>query len=172
MKRAWLLTAFTTVYTLTLAQSSDLNAHEKSVRWTIDEVLDIISAKEGEPRDLEALRNLFLPNCQFMVVNTEPEAESPVEALDRDDFIELLKDPYYEAGYYETSIGEIIEVYGSMAHAWQAFYGKDSEGEEATGINSIQLVYFQDQWRIISMLWAVSSESTPLPKKYIQRAVK
>ncbi len=140
----------------------------QSVKWVIDEVNRIISIDKGETRDLDQLRDLFLPYCRFMVVNPDPEASQPIEMVELDDFIELMKDPYYDQ-YEETSIGDIIEEYNGIAHAFQAFYGKDSEGDEARGINSIQLVYLGNKWWISSMLWTVESEDNPIPARYIQK---
>lgn len=82
------------------------------------------------------------------------------------DFIELMNDPYYEQGFLEQEINKVYDEYNGIAQVFQSFYAKDAEGIEERGINSYQLVFFNDRWWIVSLLWIGDSNGVMLPEKY------
>lgn len=144
----------------TIAQKKSADSLQ-SIDGIIDELLDQITIEQGETMDTTAIRNLFYPKALLTVAN----AEVP-ETVSLDDFLMLLKDPYYEAGYLEKTLHRITEEYNGIAHVFETFYGKDSEGEEDRGMNSYQLTYYKDRWWIVSMLWTVESKTNKIPAKY------
>jgi len=140
------------------------NTPDKSlntIEGVVNTLLDEITIEKGETIDTTAIRNLFYPNALLTVANPEGP-----ETVSLDDFLMLLKDPYYEAGYLEKALHRVTEEYNGIAHVFETFYGKDSEGEEDRGMNSYQLTYYQDRWWIVSMLWTVEAEDEPIPAKY------
>mgnify|MGYP006274230525 FL=1 len=135
-----------------------------SIKSIVSETHRLISVREGHKSNLTAFKNLFLPEARFMIRNNDPAF--PVESVTLDEMIELLKDDYY-ASYEEYGSGMVIEEYNGIAHVFESFYGKDSEGVEARGMNSYQLVYFEDRWWISSVLWTLETEENPIPQKYL-----
>lgn len=111
--------------------------------------------------DTATIRSLFHPSAQLTVTDS-----SEAETVSIDEFLILLKDPYYEEGYLEKEIHKVVDKYNGIAHVFQTFYGKDSEGVEDRGINSFQLAYYQDRWWIVSLLWTVESDYLEIPEKY------
>ena len=111
--------------------------------------------------DTSAVRNLFHPSAIFTVADS-----TKAETVSLDDFLTLLKDPYYEEGYVEEEIHKVVDEYNGIAQVFQTFYGKDSEGSEEIGINSYQLTYYGDRWWIVSLLWTIESQSNRIPVKY------
>lgn len=133
----------------------------ESIDGIIAELLDQITIEKGEKMDTLAIRNLFHPSAIFTVANS-----TNAETVSLDDFLSLLKDPYYEEGYVEREIHKVVDEYNGIAQVFQTFYGKDSEGVEEKGINSYQLTYYGDRWWIVSMLWTIASKSERIPAKY------
>lgn len=152
----FLLTLLVTLSISTTAQNQ-LN----TIDGLIDEMMDQITVEIGEKMDTTAIRNLFYPGAILTVA--DPEGPESVPLVD---FLSLLMDPYYEAGYTETEIYKVVDEYNGIAQVFQTFYGKDSEGEEGKGINSYQLTYYEDRWWIVSLLWTSESEAEKIPKKY------
>ena len=111
--------------------------------------------------DTTAIRNLFHPSAIFTVADS-----TMAETVSLDEFLNLLKDPYYEQGYLEKEIHKVVDQYNGIAQVFQTFYGKDSEGAEEKGINSYQLTYYGDRWWIVSLLWTIESKSAGIPVKY------
>ena len=133
----------------------------KSINGIIDELLDQITIEKGEKMDTIAIRNLFHPSAIFTVADV-----THAETVSLNDFLILLKDPYYEQGYLEKEIHKVVDQYNGIAQVFQTFYGKDSEGAEEKGINSYQLTYYGDRWWIVSLLWTIESKSAGIPVKY------
>jgi len=146
----------------------DTNA-VKSIDGIVKESLRLISGQKGKLKNWDALRNLFLPTASFTVLNNNDSIPLPVETVSLNDFIELLHDNYYEAGYLEYETGKAIEEFNGIANVFQSFYGRDSENKEARGINSYQLVFFSKRWWIANILWTLESEQMKIPKKYLRK---
>jgi len=156
--------------------SSHLSAQEKNAAdtqavKTIDgimkEVFSIISGEKGKKRDWDAFRNLFLPTTRFTVLNHDDTFPQPVETATLEELIELMHDPYYDAGFEQYGIGKIVDEYNGIAQVFQSYYGKDSENYEERGIGSYQLVYFDDRWWIVNVLWTGDSNGVEIPSKYL-----
>ncbi|SMO86987.1 hypothetical protein [Gracilimonas mengyeensis] len=160
MKHFLSIILFLTLSISSLAQQQT-DAPVKSIDGIIDELLDQITIEKGEKMDTTAIRNLFHPSAIFTVADSEK-----AETISLDDFLTLLKDPYYEQGYLEKEIHKVVDEYNGIAQVFQSFYGKDSEGAEERGINSYQLTYYGDRWWIVSLLWTIESESVGIPVKY------
>ena len=124
----------------------------QSIDGIVNEVLNILSTKEGETADADALRNLFLPTANFTVHTHNDSIPVPVETVSLDEFLEILQDPYYEEGFLEYEIHKVVDEYNGIAQVFQTYYGKDSEDYEEKGITSYQLVYFKDRWWIANTL--------------------
>lgn len=135
-----------------------------SINSIIQELLDQITIESGEKMDTTAVRDLFHHEARLAILN--PGDSAFVESVSLDDFLELLMDPYYEAGYEEREITKVVEEFNGIAHVMQSFYGRDSEGEEAQGMNSYQLVFQENRWWIFNMLWTFDHDGRGLPEKY------
>lgn len=146
----------------------DTNA-VKSINGILKEVLRLQSGEKGQGRNWAALRDLFLPTATFTILNPGDTARPSTETVSLDDFIELLHDSYYEDGYLEYETGKTIEEFNGIANVFQSFYGKDSKGEEARGINSYQLVYFKGRWWIVNLLWTLETDKVKIPKRYLRK---
>ena len=160
MKYLLSLIFFLTVSINSLAQVQT-DAPVKSIDGIIDELLDQITIEKGEQMDTTAIRNLFHPSAIFTVADS-----TMAETVSLDEFLNLLKDPYYEQGYLEKQIHKVVDEYNGIAQVFQSFYGKDSEGTEERGINSYQLTYYGERWWIVSLLWTIESKSVGIPAKY------
>lgn len=144
-----------------IAQDSD-SQKLQSIDGLLSELLDQISIKKGESIDTSAVRGLFHPSATLAIRNPSPAS---VESVSLDEFLTLLKDPYYEEGYEEKELHRVIDEFNGIAQVFQSFYGKDSEGK-ARGITSYQLAFYDDRWWIISVLWTLETEEQKIPKKY------
>ncbi|WP_221409596.1 hypothetical protein [Marinoscillum furvescens] len=98
-------------------------APEASIDGIIDELLDQITIEQGEQMDTAAIRNLFHPAAIFTVADP-----AQAETVSLDEFLVLLKNPYYEQGYLEKELHKVVDQYNGIAQVFQTFYGKDSEG--------------------------------------------
>lgn len=123
------------------------------IEHTIAKLMDLISIEKGETMDTAAIRKLFHPSARFSVLM--PGDTNILESIYLNDFLEMLKDPYYEDGYYEIEVNKKMNIYGNIAHVFQRFYGKDSQGSTELGMNSYQLIQLNNKWVILNMLWTL-----------------
>jgi len=147
--------------------TADTNATH-SIHGIVNEMLRIISGREGEIRDWKAFRNLFLPTAAFTVLNHSDSIPEPVETVQLEEFIELMHDEYYNRGYVEYETGKVVDEYNGIANVFQSFYSKDSQNTEGKGVTSYQLVYFNNRWWIVNVVWTVDSNGVEVPKKYLR----
>jgi hypothetical protein len=164
-----LLCIFLSVSVILPAQETmtvDTNAVH-SIDGIVTEMLHIISGEEGKKRDLEALRNMFLPTAQLTVLYHTDQMPVPSETVSIDDFIELMKDPYYDEDFVEYEIGKTINEYNGIANVFQAYYAKDGDGSEERGITSYQLLFFENRWWIAHIMWTGDSNGVPVSEKYL-----
>lgn len=140
----------------------------QSIDGILKEMLNIISGDKGKIRDWDAFEKLFLPTANFSVLATDTSYSIPLETLGLKDFIDSMKDAYYDNGFHEYELGKVVNEYNGIANVFQSFYGKDSEGTEEKGINSYQLVYFNNRWWIANMVWTFETEYSKIPKKYLR----
>jgi hypothetical protein len=139
-----------------------------SINGIVKEMLRLVSGEKGKARNWEFFRSLFLPTAQFTVVNHSDSISQPVETVSLEEFIKLMHDQYYDAGYLEYEINKVVNEYNGIANVFQTFYGKDSENLEERGINSYQLVYFNNRWWIANLLWTGDNNGVKVPEKYLR----
>lgn len=90
------------------------------------------------------------------------------ETVSLDEFMELLKDPYYDDHYLEYQTGKVINEYNGIANVFQSFRAKDRDGLDARGISSYQLIHLQGRWWISNVLWTGNDNGVPIPERYLQ----
>ena len=95
----------------------------QSIDGIVQELLDQITIDKGETMDTAAIRKLFYPSAQFTVL-MHMEDGSVAESISLDDFLVMLKDPYYEEGYLEEEFHKVVDEYNGIAQVFQSFYGK------------------------------------------------
>ncbi len=149
------------------SQSGQIAGPTASIDGIVNEMLHLITVQEGETPDTAAIRNLFLPAARLTVLNQKDSAFA--ESISLDQFISLLGDAYYERGFMEKEIHKVVDEYNGIAQVFQSYHVKDSKNHEEQGINSYQLVYQNNRWWIVSILWTGDSNGVGLPKKYRAR---
>lgn len=158
-----------------LAQNSgelDTNA-VKTIEGTVTAVLAVISGEKGKVRDWTYFKSLFLPNARFTVLYHPSDSfKTNYETVSLDEFVDLMGDAYYDAGFTEYALGNVVQEYNGIAQVFQSFYSKDSEGYEGRGITSYQLVYFNHRWWISDVLWTTDSNGISVPEKYLNQPGK
>mgnify|MGYP001464535035 CR=1 FL=1 len=75
-------------------------------------------------------------------------------------------------GFFEREISRRVEKYRHITHVFSTYDSRHSASEKkpfARGINSIQLIYDNHRWWIISILWNAETEEQPSPQKYLRK---
>lgn len=140
----------------------------QDVRLLVKETTKAVTVVPGQVIDTAYFRTLFLPSAHFTVVGEE-NGKRLHETMSLNEFIGTLRDSYYTNGYKEVSKGMILEEYNGIAQVLQSFYGEDSDGEKAWGVNSYHLIYSKNRWWITDMIWTMSPKGKEgIPRKLLK----
>ncbi|MGK6351416.1 hypothetical protein [Parapedobacter sp. DT-150] len=159
---------------LLLLFATNVNAQEKmatdttavhSIDGIVKAVLHIISGEEGKARDIDAFRNLFLPTARLTVLTHNPA--TPYRTLTVDEFIQVISAQPSDRGFREAELGKTVDEYNGIAHVFQSYHAKDNGKHDEKGINSLQLIHFNDRWWIANIVWTGDSNGIGVPPKYL-----
>ncbi len=147
------------------AQAADLT----TIDGILDELLDIITRDPGEEFEEDRYLRLFLPKATFTVLYQEGDMDRPYETVSLDEFVVLLKDPYYTAGFREWELHKVVDEFNGIAQVFQTTRAQDSDGEDVRMVNSYQLLQMEGRWWIYSILWTNETQDEPIPQKYLPK---
>ncbi len=124
----------------------------------------------GGEADWDGLRALFAPGSVFYApIGPSGEAEGVGAERFLADFQTWSRtSPSVRDGLHERIDATRVEQLGNIAHAWVTFTGfVPGSGEERTqGVDSIQLVRVEGEWRLASFTSHFASEEAPLPARF------
>ncbi len=129
-----------------LLMGNPYNKDVTSLDAIISTLYEVISGEKGEARDWD-------------------------RAMTPDDYINRAEPYLVGNGFFEREIGRRTETYRHVTHVFSTYDSRNSATDKkpfARGINSIQLMYDNNRWWIISILWNGETESDPLPQKYLR----
>ena len=146
------------------APPADLAGIDQAIRG----VYDVISGPPGQKRDFGKMRTLFAPNATLKAIGPKGIHGGSLE-----DYIRRNAEALEKDGFTERELGRRVEVWGGLATAWSAYDGRTADGSfHERGINSIQLVKVDGQWRVASILWQEETPQNPLPAALIKERRK
>jgi hypothetical protein len=137
--------------------------------YVMRRLYEVISFPESGSPDWVGMKELFFPWAR--VTRVTPEA---LDELDIEGF-EAMVSEFIESGvltsFYEVEISRRVECFGNVAHVLSAYETKRSPDASTllgSGLNSIQLVWVSDRWRIVSLLWDEGSRKCPIILNHFQ----
>lgn len=115
----------------------------------------ILSGPASEPRDWARLRSLFAPGARLMPMATVDNGGRELEIFDVDGYIASRTPLLAGMNFYETEVAHRLERDGAVAHLWSRFESRRAPGGPVfmRGVNSVQLVYLEGRWWVVSILW-------------------
>jgi len=138
----------------------------------VDALYDVISGPAG-PRNWDRFQSLFLPNAQLNAINYDKQGLPKPRFGTVNTYIKNAGTFFNEHDFYEEEITKKVEYYANIAHVFSSYYmvtnidGRDRLFEER-GINAIQLIYTQDRWWIVNLMWNAESVNMPIPEYYLE----
>ena len=70
--------------------------------------------------------------------------------------------------FYEDEVNREVRIFGNIAQVWSTYETRFVKGGkvERRGINSIQLVFENNRWYIISWVFRGEDDQTRIPKTF------
>lgn len=135
---------------------------------TIRDLYNSIELSEDHAPDWDLLQSLFMDGAHLIHVT-----ESDVYKMSLEDFINnyqqqidngsLTAFKEYEIHRVEESFGHIVHVFST----YEATFTTSDGDSKARGINSIQLMKSENEWKIVSIIWFDESEKDSIPPEYL-----
>jgi hypothetical protein len=142
-----------------------------SIDAIITALYDVISGPKGETRNWNRLRTLFFPGARMIPTATRPTGESGPRVLDVEGFIANVRPYVEEHGFYEREIARRVDSFGKITQAFSSYDSRHkAEDPEpfSRGINSIQLVFDNSRWWVVTVFWDAETPDNPIPQKYLE----
>ncbi|MGI8481438.1 MAG: hypothetical protein ACR2MF_05155 [Chthoniobacterales bacterium] len=155
----------------TIANPADV----ASIDAIVAAAYDVISGP-GKKRDWDRERSLFIPGARLIPTTAKagqinPDGTITPQVLDVEGFIERSRESFAKAGFFEKEIARRTEQFGHIAHVWSTYESRhqaDDPEPFMRGINSIQLLYDDDRWWIVTIYWQQETADEPIPQRYLR----
>jgi hypothetical protein len=134
----------------------------------IKAMYEIISGPAGK-RNWSRLRSLYLPGARLIPTGKRVHTEGELRVMTPNEWIEDVRDYFAENSFYETELVRHTDRFGKIVQAFSTYVAKnDLEGPViARGINSIQLLFHEKRWWIVTVFWDNESKDNPLPEEFL-----
>jgi hypothetical protein len=140
---------------------------------TIDHIIaavyNVISGPAG-PRDWDRFRSLYYPGARMIPTRRDDKGAVSARVSTPDEYAQRVQDFFSKQGFFENSLANRVESWGSIAHVWSTYESRHAKGEKpfARGINSFQLFNDGSRWWILTVYWQSEDAERPIPEKYLK----
>lgn len=134
-------------------------------------VYDVISGREGEARDWDRFRSLFIPEGRLIPGGTGQDGRAGYRVLSVEEYVRLAGSQLESQGFFENELGRVTERFGNVAHAFSSYASRrapDDPEPFQRGVNSFQLWHDGGRWWIVSILWDWERPDNPVPERYLR----
>ena len=142
---------------------------------TVDGILaafyDVISGPAGQPRQWSRDRTLYIPNVQFVSMNTDSTGRIHAAVMDHQMFVDGSNDGLVRRGFFEREIHRTTRRFGNVVHVFSSYEMRERADGPAIGrgINSIELFWDGTRWWIAAAQWDDERPDNPIPIEYLPR---
>ncbi|MFN1834181.1 nuclear transport factor 2 family protein [Balneola sp. MJW-20] len=161
------------ILTLLLMHPAGLSAqYESPDLKTIDGVIEAlyasISGDKGVERDWATFRTLFTEDARLIPTGPGQEGGFSYRALSPEEYIEMAGPALMVNGFFEQEIHRETHRYDPIAQVFSTYTSRNTKDGPliARGINSIQLLWTGEQWKIMTVFWSAESNDRPIPQSF------
>ena len=78
-----------------------------------------------------------------------------------------------KSAFYENEAYKEVQAFGNIAQVFSTYQSFNSKEEMANnefytrGLNSFQLLFDEERWWILNLMWAREREDLPIPDKFL-----
>jgi hypothetical protein len=155
----------------TSISSSVTSVEVRTLDGIISSLYKVISGPMGVRRDWNLMRSLFRPEARLNSISRDKEGKSRFLSMTMEDYIRNTSPVFDTQGFFEKEIGRTLEQYGDLAQVFSVYETRKEENGpiDARGVNSIQLVFKDDRYWILNIIWNRETDRNPIPAKYIKK---
>ena len=134
-----------------------------AIEALLRDLYEVLSFIEGGEPEWERMANLFSPHAR--VTRVTPEGTDYFDLRGFQEMAKEVMDLGIYTCFYEREIARSVQVFGSLAHVLSAYETKQSEHASeplSRGVNSIQLILEDGDWKVLSLFWDEEQPKNPL----------
>lgn len=164
-----LLFCLTIIATMT---TNKLNAQNKNFEndvQTIDALMEasyeVVSGEKGAKRQWERDNYLHHQKAVYSYFDREQQKQA---IMTLEEFHKETDEMVFGTAFYENEVNREVRIFGNIAHVWSTYETKlEKNGKvERRGINSIQLIFENNRWYIISWTFCGETDKNIIPKTF------
>ena len=140
----------------------------ESPQAIVKAMYETISGPAGS-RNWYRLRSLYLPGARLIPIGKRVMGEGGLKVLSVDEWIEEATPLLEETDFYEKEIMSHHDRFGNMMQVFSTYEASESaDGPPmARGINSFHLLFHENRWWIVTVMWDNESKENPLPEEFL-----
>jgi hypothetical protein len=145
------------------------NPDVQSVDAIITALYESVSFPPGSEPDWERMARIFHPGCRLVPMRKAGVLAAVMTGEGfKARFDEAEKQMGIRAkGFHESEAGRTVQRYGKIVHAFSVYESRFTKADPEPwdrGVNSIQLVFENDRWWVLTILWdSESNGAGPVP---------
>ncbi|MCX7552170.1 hypothetical protein [Xanthomarina sp. F2636L] len=175
MKKIILLLSIIVLNLHTNAQESAIKyGHKvKTLETTIQTLYNVVSGPQGEKRDWDLYKYLFLQDAKLIPSRKNEEGYYITRYMSPSDYISISETWLIENGFFEKEIHRTVDIFGNIAHVFSTYESYQNETDlkpYMSGLKSIQLFFDGFRWWIVNIYWTQETEDNPIPVEYLPRS--
>lgn len=143
---------------------------DQKIHALITALYETICGPAGQERQWERMRELFFPGAHMIRTSVDNDGVPQAQVMDVEQYISTTAGFFQDQGFFEWEVARRTDIFGNMAHVFSTYEARHDLHDKVPfkrGINSIQLFYDGQCWRIMNMLWDNEREGNPLPDLYL-----
>lgn len=139
---------------ISVSNGQDRAADDPAIVQALSELYEVISFEEGAEPNWDGLQAVFHERAR--ITRITPEGSDYLEPAS---FLAMTRSMVELGAYtsfYEFELEREVRQFGNMAQVWSLYETRRNRSAEkplGRGINSIQLIYEGDRWRVLGLLW-------------------
>ncbi|HSY35580.1 MAG TPA: nuclear transport factor 2 family protein [Acidobacteriaceae bacterium] len=148
-----------------VAKPADVSSPEA----ILNAVYSVISGPQGQPRDWDRMRSLFIPDAR-LIPTVPANGHADAVVLTIDGYIARASSRMATMGFYESSVHNVTEQYGNIVQVWSTYESRHAPSDATPfvrGINSFQLLKDGDRYWIVNIYWDAETPDHPIPAQYL-----
>ncbi|WP_245980390.1 hypothetical protein [Flavobacterium aquicola] len=153
---------------ITLHSTAQDKSFENDVK-TIDALMKasykVVSGEKGAKRQWDRDNYLHHPKAVYSYFDREQKIQA---TLTLEEFHKQTDVMVFGTAFYESEINREVRFFGNIAHVWSTYETRlEKEGKvERRGINSVQLIFENNRWYIISWTFCGETNENSIPKTF------
>ncbi|WP_312923900.1 hypothetical protein [Empedobacter brevis] len=168
MMKQFLFYVTTLVFMTTMnlkAQNTSFENDAKTIEALMKASYEVVSGEKGAKRQWERDHYLHHPKAVYSYFDRKKQEQV---TMTLQEFHKETDEMVFNTAFYENEINREVRVFGNVAHVWSTYETRLEKGGkvERRGINSIQLIFENNRWYIISWTFSGETDQNIIPKTF------